>query len=246
MDKKVWVGVYAASVALLVLTLIVGGFLLLLHVDQVFKLSPNFMIGLGIFAGLMYLQFVIVQTIYGFLLLGKMWGSIQDGVTPVTVGKAIGFLFIPVFSVYWIFVAWGSFPRHYNDYIERYKLNAPYLSGALFTTLPIIMLTAGILVFPLIALPIVFGFVIARTCDAVNNLKQATEDRRNGIARPSWQEHQIETPKSKLVPLTIGGLAIAAVLFCFGFVGFAAYNLRPTVTANEIPETIGKFKKDYS
>lgn len=247
MNKKVWVGVYAASVALLVLTLIIGGFLLLLQVDQVVKLGPNFIIGLAIFAALMYMQFAVVQTIYIFLLLGKMWGSIQDGVTPISVGKAIGFLFIPVFSVYWIFVAWGSFPRHYNEYIERYKLNAPNLSDGVYTILPILMLVGGILVFPIIALPIVFGYVIARTCDAVNNLKQATEDRRNGIARPSWQEQQqLETPKSKRVPMAIGGLAAAAVLFCAGFIGFAVYNLKPKVTANEIPETIGKFKKTYS
>ncbi len=240
MNKKLWVGIYVVSFVLFVAALLVGPFIYLILYD--YGLGAIIGIGLLVVSSLMYLQFVIVQTIYTFKMLSRMWGSIQDGVTPITVGKAIGFLFIPVFSIYWIFVAWGSFPKHYNNYIDRHKLNVPHLSSGVYIAMPILMLT-GIFILPILVMPIVFAGLIAKTCDAVNQLKQAEEARRNNVQQPAWEE---QAPKMKHIFAALGGLAVVLVLFLTAFSVFAYRNMNPTAKGDETPETVGKFKRGYS
>lgn len=113
--KKLSVGIYAASLGLflLVLLIVIGIFVLGVSSNNS---GINMAIGVGLNFGILaYLQFMAVHTIFNFLILSRMWGAIQDGQTQITVGKAIGFLFIPFFNIYWIFRAWGSFPKIKKD-----------------------------------------------------------------------------------------------------------------------------------
>ena len=128
-----------------------------------------------------YAQFVAVHAVINFLLLHRMWRAIQDGQTTITVGKAIGYLFIPLFNIYWIFRAWGSFPTEFNRYIDRYGLPVEPLAGKAFVAYPILLL-AGILYVPLLALPIVFIAVISNASDAVDHLDEAVRERRNELS----------------------------------------------------------------
>jgi hypothetical protein len=127
-----------------------------------------------------FVQFLIVQMIYTFVIIWKMWSSIQDGYARMTSGKAVGFLFIPFFNVYWIFQVWAGFPRDYNNYVDRHRLTVPHLSTGLFTAYPVlILLTAIPFLGILIALINMFLFVgiISRICDAVNALANQTPER---------------------------------------------------------------------
>jgi hypothetical protein len=243
MNKKLWLGFYIASFLLFLLAALVVGVVLLLQMDQVAQFSEQtltLIIALGV---LLYLQFVVVQTVYNFVILAKMWGAIQDGVTPITVGKAIGFLFIPFFNLYWIFVAWGGFPTHYNNFIERHQLNAPRLTSAVFTLFPLMILLTGILVLPLLAMPLVFAFVISGTCDAVNELKAAVEEKQTGVVNQVRREPK---PKSKLVPAMVAAAIIVPFFLFAAFGVFAVWNMNPKATDAEVPETVGKFKRNYS
>lgn len=47
----------------------------------------------------------IYQMVIWLVLLYKAWASIQDGQTPVSPGKAAGFLFIPFYNLCWVFRA---------------------------------------------------------------------------------------------------------------------------------------------
>ena len=129
MSKKMYLGFYAASLLLFLLSSI--PILVLLIVDVFMQVHEyngyrleNYIAPLTLLVIFGYGQFLIVQTVYVFLILSRMWGAIQDGQTPITVGKAIGYLFIPFFNIYWIFKAWGGFPTEYNNYIDRYGLSA--------------------------------------------------------------------------------------------------------------------------
>lgn len=143
MNKKIFLGAYVFSLAL-------GLFAGTWPIVSYFALSlfenfpPSVFSVVSILAGLGVVQLLIVYTIYYFVLLAKMWGSIQDGHARTTPGKAIGFLFIPFFNIYWIFNVWGGFPTDYNSYIERHRLPVPRLSGALFIVFPVFVLLAGL------------------------------------------------------------------------------------------------------
>jgi len=180
MPKKMYIGIYAASFGLCLLMIIALGamftFGLVQKSNYTVDMAIAYTVRFGIYA---YLQFVIVHAVYNFLLLARMWSAIQDGQTAITVGKAIGFHFIPLFNIYWIFRAWGSYPTEYNNYIDRYALPVEPLSDRVFVAYPVLLVLAGILYVPLLALPIVFVAVIANVCDAVNRLCEAVRERRN-------------------------------------------------------------------
>ena len=188
MSKKMYLGFYAASLLLFLLSSI--PILILLIVDVLMEIHEyngyrleNFIAPLLLLVIFGYVQFLIVQTIYVFLILSRMWGAIQDGQTLITVGKAIGYLFIPFFNIYWIFKAWGGFPTEYNNYIDRYGLPAPRLSGGVYTIYPVLLLLTAFLYVPVLLLPFVFLALIAKTCDAVNALGNAVTERRIAVTQ---------------------------------------------------------------
>jgi hypothetical protein len=51
-----------------------------------------------------------------WMLLYKSWEIIQDGNPATTPGKAVGFMFIPIFNYYWQFVAILGLARQLNRY----------------------------------------------------------------------------------------------------------------------------------
>ncbi len=103
----------------------------------------------------------------------KAWAAIQDGQARTTPGKAVGFLFIPLFNLYWIFQAIHGFAKDYNSYVDRHSLSVPKLSEGMFLAYCILAL-AGIIPFlgPLFSLAALVVMIVlcAKVCDAVNAL----------------------------------------------------------------------------
>lgn len=58
--------------------------------------------------------FSIPVAVFFALILHRGWSSVQDGVTNVTPGKAVGFGFIPFFGLYWNFVALVGLMKEFN------------------------------------------------------------------------------------------------------------------------------------
>lgn len=67
-----------------------------------------------------------------YVLYYKMWAAIQDGHARTTPPMAVGFLFIPLFNLYWRFQAVWGFSKDCNRYIERHSSNARKLPEGLF------------------------------------------------------------------------------------------------------------------
>ena len=57
-----------------------------------------------------------------FVLLYKIWAIIQIGPVRTTPGKAVGYLFIPYFNLYWIFRVFLGWSRDYNRVLSEYGL----------------------------------------------------------------------------------------------------------------------------
>lgn len=119
---------------------------------------------------LLYVAVVMMVLFY------KMWASIQDGHARTTPGKAIGFLFIPLFNLFWAFQAIWGFAKDYNSYVDRYSLRVPKLPEGLFLTYVILCFTAWIPIVGRVLVAINFFIGIAmvlKICDAVNALPGA-------------------------------------------------------------------------
>ncbi|MEP6924366.1 MAG: hypothetical protein ABI954_07860 [Pyrinomonadaceae bacterium] len=180
MNKKLYLSIYLASfiaALLLGLTPIVG-FLLTTGLGNA-RREPLLMSLLSL-AVLGLLQFAVVSLVCVCILLYKMWASINDGHARTTPGKAIGFLFVPFFNIYWIFQVWGGFPADYNAYLERHQLFAPRLSSGIYSAYPILCLLSALPVVGILIAIIgtfVFLAVVSKTCDAVNLLEIAIHER---------------------------------------------------------------------
>ncbi len=138
-----------------------------------------------------YLGIVTLMLVY------DMWSSIQDGHATITPGKAIVFLFIPFYNLYWLFKVFWGFSKDFNRYRTRNNLDAPKLPEGLFLAFSIMSLIVafpfGILirlfynfgiynVQPLMAveailqlttvitLPFITVVMVSKTCDAINTV----------------------------------------------------------------------------
>ncbi|MBA4383965.1 MAG: hypothetical protein C0410_04460 [Anaerolinea sp.] len=70
----------------------------------------------------------ITSEVLLFILVYKFWQVIQDGAAPTSPGKAVGFMFIPLFNIYWWFVAYWGLSKGQNSFIERHFGNTKVVS----------------------------------------------------------------------------------------------------------------------
>ena len=164
------------------------------------KMSKGFYLGSFLAAGILGLIFCIIGVFaWPLLVLGiplliylaivsckfvhKSWSSIQDGHARTGPCKALGFLFIPFFSFYWIFEAFWGFAKDYNAYTARHGIQAaPKLPEGLFLAFCILSLVNIIpFVNYVMWIPtfIIFAVIISKVCDAVNALpSQSTKQNQ--------------------------------------------------------------------
>lgn len=119
------------------------------------------------FAGLFYPVWLpaaavpLLMTAYGMLsLLYWMWSAIAGEQARTTPIRAVAFMLVPLFNVYWAFHVVAGYATDYNEYLARHMISAPRLSRDL-------LLAA--LVVPIANL--VIGWIaLERVIDAVNAL----------------------------------------------------------------------------
>lgn len=145
---------------------LLAGLLLLLA-----RLMPDSLGYTGLFVGgLLALLFAFAVWI-GFL--HAAWSAIQDAETGLSPGRAVGFLFIPVFNLFWMFRSVGGYAAAYNAYAKRSAPKAPHLAEWPFWGVCILSLLSFIPFAGLVAaaLGLVAMFMLVRsTCLAVNAL----------------------------------------------------------------------------
>ncbi len=142
--------------------------------------------GIFWFLILLIIPLLALQVLY-LVETYRMWDVINDGKSRMTPGKAIGYLFIPVYAIYWMFQVW-SFPADYNAYVNRYHLQnkVPPLDNNLHQLVPILLITS-VFIIPIPILMIVFYFVLGKNNIALDNLKTAVSESKNQFAQPAIQ-----------------------------------------------------------
>ncbi|MFB3893471.1 MAG: hypothetical protein ACE15C_15770 [Phycisphaerae bacterium] len=119
-------------------------------------------------SGVMCLAYpaIIYAVVVGMVLLYKMWSAIQAGPARTSPGKAVGFLFIPFFNLYWMFMAWWGWAKDYNEFIRLRNISAPKVSENLALTMCILALIPCASIANLVIMPM----FMAKGCDAINAL----------------------------------------------------------------------------
>ena len=61
--------------------------------------------------------------IYSLIILSKGWSILQGTTARMTSGKAVGYMFIPIFNIYWMFVAYKGLADDANKFVDRQPIN---------------------------------------------------------------------------------------------------------------------------
>lgn len=107
------------------------------------------------------------------LLLYKAWQQIQGQYARTTPAKAVGFMFIPFFNIYWIFMAYWGYAQDYNAFLQKMNIEVAPLKENLFLAFCILAACSYIpYINILAAIPamIVSIIVYKKMIDAINNL----------------------------------------------------------------------------
>jgi hypothetical protein len=145
--------------------------------------------------------FLLISRIFDILafvvlavLVYKMWIAIPANQSRTTPAKAVGFLFIPIFNLYWWFQALWGWSQDWNNYASKSKSSLNRVSEVLPLTIAIllfIMGSVGLLLSILgqlwiaavfsIAICILVSVFIFKVCDVINNVPVAQKDHTNGL-----------------------------------------------------------------
>lgn len=113
----------------------------------------------------------VFGAIYAYIILYRAWFCLQPGGARTTPSAAVGFMFIPIYNIYWIFNVLPGWATDWNRIRASYPnlRAAPPASGGLFLAGLICMLTV-------VAAPIgVVCLIIAykQMCDVINFMANA-------------------------------------------------------------------------
>lgn len=108
--------------------------------------------------------FLFLNALYAYIVLHRSWKCLQYGGARTTPGAAVGYLFIPFFNLYWLFIAYKGLAEDWNRIMGSYEdlRLAPRLSEGLFLAYCICCIVAG----P-IALFLMFP-IMSQLCKGVN------------------------------------------------------------------------------
>ena len=87
---------------------------------------------------------VIAGIVLAAILLHGFWSAIQDGSARTTPGKAVGFLFIPFYNYYWLFVSVRGLAMDVNQYCSRHSIKTKPVNEELALALCIVGCTTWI------------------------------------------------------------------------------------------------------
>lgn len=102
---------WGVSIVFSLISLGISLFMLIASKEDINSLADVFNIvgiGFGMYGGIVFM-----------ILLYKMWQFIPSNYRRTTPGKAVGFLFIPFFNIYWIFQALWGWAKDFNKFVSK-------------------------------------------------------------------------------------------------------------------------------
>lgn len=145
-------------------------------------MAMSFMVGYGsdyaIPLWILAILTMVFAAVMLCVLIHRLWTAIQPGHPRATPGKAVGFMFIPIFNLYWVFQLYHGWAQDYNRYVREASIPAPPVSESLGLTVAILVLAAcipyvGIL--PGLANLVCIGIFLSQAVDGANAIIRHTK-----------------------------------------------------------------------
>ncbi len=107
---------------------------------------------------------LVASAIFYYIIIYRAWLCLKAGAPRTTPGAAVGFLFVPFYNLYWMFVAINGLPKDWNRIVSSYEdlHNAPRLSETTF-----LLFCIGSLVFPPLSMIVMFP-MLSQLCRGIN------------------------------------------------------------------------------
>lgn len=123
--------------------------------------------------------FSAFSVVMGCVLHYKLWATIQDGDVRTTPGKAVGFLFIPFFNLYWVFQSVWGWAVDFNSYTSERNIHVKRAPAGLVLAVCIIAVIpyANILAWPFSLVVMIIHF--SRAINGANAIRSLR--REHGI-----------------------------------------------------------------
>ena len=123
----------------------------------------------------------ILGGVFALMALHRAWHIIRWNQPRTTPGKAVGFLFIPTFNIYWIYVAYRGLAEDWNRTMASFPdlTLAPKMSSGLFLTYCICVWS----ILGLVVAPILQLVMFAQICKGINFMasRAAMQARPGGL-----------------------------------------------------------------
>lgn len=94
----------------------------------------------------------LLSVVVLLILIYKMWAAIQGAGARTSAGKALGFMFIPLFNLYWAFQVWWGWTKDYNRIAQRDNVELPRMPEGIALAICVLPLVSTALV--------VAGFIV--------------------------------------------------------------------------------------
>lgn len=176
--------------------------------------------------------FSLYSFVIFFMLIYKMWKMIPAENARTIPEKAVGFLFIPVYSVYWCFIAIRGWAQDWNAYAKKSKEEILTISEALALSIAIFIALSGSIgaIANLVKIPwtsfilsipfyILVPFFINKICDCLNSAPAVTVEEKTVSASGSTAQKQ---DNSLSVASLVLGIVSVVLPYLGTFVGIAA------------------------
>ena len=132
--------------------------------------------------GMVGMILLLIAAILGFICIYRAWCCLQPGGARTTPGKAVGFLFIPIFQLYWIFVAyhgwsqdWTRIQASHGNLAGMPRVSPPLFLATLITGFCIIIPILNLIA--ILAYPILYLIMMAQMHKVVNAMSAASQPR---------------------------------------------------------------------
>lgn len=86
---------------------------------------------LAIGAGIVGVPCLGIGSALLLMVIYRAWAVVQDGQARATPAMAVGLLFVPLFNLFWVFVALAGLAKDLNQFARRHGLDAPPASESL-------------------------------------------------------------------------------------------------------------------